>query len=147
MKRGQLSGFWRARRGATAVEFALVVGPMILVLMGISEFGRFFWTGQSLQRTAARAARCMGLLQSDCAVASAYSASATTSYVQAQALGYGVSLTSAMIVPANPTTCAGVSGFSTLQINYTFTTLVPTLIPSLAAGVPLTAKACFPNQV
>jgi Flp pilus assembly protein TadG len=142
-----LRGFPRARRGATAVEFALVVAPMLLVLMGISEFGRFFWTAQSLQRVATRGARCVGLLQSDCAVASAYSASATISYVQAQAQNYGVTLTSAMIVPSASATCGGVTNFASIRINYTFTTLVPTLIPALAAGLPVTAKACFPNQV
>jgi Flp pilus assembly protein TadG len=146
MTRWAFGTFGRSHRGATAVEFALVVGPMLLVLLGIAEFGRFFWTAQSLQRVATRAARCVGLLQSDCASAGAYSASSTISYVQAQALTYGVTVTSAMVVPNAANTCAGVAGFATVQINYTFATLVPAFIPALAAGVPVTAKACFPNQ-
>lgn len=143
----RVRGFARGRRGATAVEFALVVAPLLLVLLGISEFGRFFWTAQVLQRVATRAARCVGLLQSDCAAAGAYSASATITYVQTQASIYGVTLTSAMITPSAAATCAGVANFATVQISYSFVTMAPSFIPALAGGVPITAKACFPNQV
>ncbi|MHB8285900.1 MAG: TadE/TadG family type IV pilus assembly protein [Caulobacteraceae bacterium] len=145
MKR-RLKAFARARCGATAVEFALVVGPMLLVMLGVAEFGRFFWTAQSLQRVATRAARCMGLLQSECAAGGVYSASATTAYVQAQAATYGLSLPATAITLNSSATCAGVPGFSTVQVTYAFVSAAPALMPGLAGGTQLNGKACFPNQ-
>ncbi len=145
MKR-RLKAFARARCGATAVEFALVVGPMLLVMLGVAEFGRFSWTAQSLQRVATRAARCMGLLQSECAVGGVYSASTTAGYIQVQALIYGVSLPATAIALSNPTTCAGIAGFSSVNLTYTFAFIVPIVVPGLSTSRVVNVRACFPNQ-
>lgn len=132
--------------GASAVEFAIVAAPLLLILFGTVEFGRLLWTRQAMQSLAISAARCMGVRQTSCSSAGAYSATATTSYVIAGAAGLGVPLASTNITLNASTTCGGVSGFSSVAISYTFATAVPVLINALAGGVALSASACFPNQ-
>jgi len=47
--RRMLARFRADRAGATALEFALVAGPFILLLLGSLEFGRVLWSQHSLQ--------------------------------------------------------------------------------------------------
>ena len=44
-------------RGAAAVEFALVLLPLLLLVMGILDYGRFFFDSVSLRQGAREAAR------------------------------------------------------------------------------------------
>ena len=60
-------------RGAAAVEFALVVLPLLLLVMGILDYGRFFFDSVSLRQGAREAARQ--------AVVQVYGASCTTGTV------------------------------------------------------------------
>jgi Flp pilus assembly protein TadG len=48
----------RDQSAATAVEFAIVVGPLILLLFGIMEFGRALWLLNALHYASEEAARC-----------------------------------------------------------------------------------------
>ncbi len=43
--------------GATIVEFALMLLPMLLLLLGCMEFGRYFWAQHVLSSAAAEGAR------------------------------------------------------------------------------------------
>ena len=133
-------------RGATAVEFAMVIGPLVLVLFGIIEFGRMIWTNNALQETAIDAARCAGILESSCASGGAYSSANTATYAQSVANGWGITVPTSSITSTASTSCAGVSGFSQVTISYTFQTVVPLVLTSLSNGIPLTATACFPKQ-
>jgi Flp pilus assembly protein TadG len=49
--------FLAARRGATAVEMALVATPFFMMLMGIVELGMIFLVASSLENATAQAAR------------------------------------------------------------------------------------------
>lgn len=142
--RGLFARLARDRSGGAAVEFGLIIGPLLLLLFGLVEFGRMLWTLNALQETAIAGARCMGVLSSSCASAGAYSATNASTYVQTLASTWGVTLAGSNISLNNAATCAGVSGFSQVSITYTFQTFVP-LISSLLSD-PLTATACFPNQ-
>jgi len=51
------SGFRDDRRGAIAVEFALISPLLILMLSGIVNYGSYFWTSHALQQMANDAAR------------------------------------------------------------------------------------------
>jgi Flp pilus assembly protein TadG len=144
MNEGTIRRFIRARDGAAAVEFGLVVGPLFLLILGLIEFGRMLWTLNALQETAIAGARCAGVLATACASGGAFSATNTVSDVQQVAADWGVTLTSANITVSNAASCAGVSGFSQVTINYTFQTVIP-MIGALVAD-PLTATSCFPNQ-
>ena len=137
---------WLADQGgAAAVEFSVVVLTMFTLLFGVTEFGWYMWTANALQQTAIQAARCMGVLASNCASGSAYSSTNTTSYVQSVASTYGVTVPTAGVVLSNAANCGGASDFSSVTINYTFRTAVPNLITGLSS-VAMSQKACFPNQ-
>ena len=62
--RGKINGLTaviklaRDQRAAAAVEFAIVVGPLILLLIGIMEFGRALWLLNALHYASEEAARC-----------------------------------------------------------------------------------------
>lgn len=45
------------QRGAAAVEFALVIIPLLLIIAGIVEFGRTFWYYDALTKSTRDAAR------------------------------------------------------------------------------------------
>jgi Flp pilus assembly protein TadG len=144
----RLREFARANGGAAAVEFAAVLGPLLILIFGVFEFGRLLWVRQALQETATAAARCMGMSASSCAASGAYSASATNTYIVNLAGGWGVTLTASNITLDNNATCAGVTatnGFSSVTITYTFQSVVPSFISSLNGGKALTSTACFPN--
>jgi hypothetical protein len=53
----RMRAFGRGNSGATAVEFALVAPILFLLLFSIMEFGRAWWTKNSLQYAAERATR------------------------------------------------------------------------------------------
>ncbi len=139
---------WSAmgQRGAASVEFAILIGPMLLLIFGVIEFGRFFWAANALEQIATRTVRCMGVRQASCSAGGAYSQSASLAFAKDLAQGYAITLPDSAVTLSNAGVCAGISGFSTATISYSFTTMVPKLIPALAARGPLTATACFPNQ-
>lgn len=61
MSRAVMRRFRAARRGETAVEFALVAGLFVLLLLAPIELGLMIWTGSSLQTVAAQTARCAAI--------------------------------------------------------------------------------------
>jgi Flp pilus assembly protein TadG len=144
----RLRRFFRDDRGASAVEFALVVVPLLLFIFGSIEFARLLWTRQSMQSLAISAARCMGILQPSCISGSSYDSTATTNYIIGRAASLGVPLTSANITLNNASTCNGNASatFSKVTISYTFNTVAPRLITALTGGSALSASACFPNN-
>jgi Flp pilus assembly protein TadG len=136
----------RARAGVTTLEFGLVAVPMLMLSMGIVEYGRLMLVNQVLEDSAAATARCMGVLANACASGGTYSSTATSSYLQQQ-LSVGQVAISATTVSLNAnTSCGGIAGFSLVSINYTFQTLLPLLLMPLGGGISLSAQACFPNQ-
>lgn len=143
---GHFLRFSKNDRGASAVEFALVAVPLLLLIVGTVEYGRLLWTRQAMQSIAVEAARCMGVKQTECRSGSSYSANATRQMVIARAGRIGVTLT-ANDVTLNPsTTCSGVAGFSQVSVSYTFTSAAPEMLTALATGGALSVSACFPNQ-
>ena len=136
----------QSTEGASAVEFAFIIGPLLLFLLGSFEFGRLLWTREALQETATAAARCMGVLQSSCSANGAYSSVRTTSYVQTLASQWAVAVPASGIILTQNATCAGVNGFSQVSISYVFQSVAPLLITALSGGVTLSTSACFPNQ-
>jgi Flp pilus assembly protein TadG len=134
-----------ARRGTVAVEFALLAIPFLMLSFGIIECARLIWTDEVLEATAALGARCMGVLAASCASSGAYSSSNTTTYIETVASGWNITVTSAELTLNASGSCGGVSGFSSVTITYTFSSLVPELLTALAS-IPITVQACFPNQ-
>ena len=141
MIRDVLARFKCDTRGVAAVEFGMVIVPLLLFMFGIIEFSRAFWAKEALQQTAVDTARCMGLGLST-------SGCTTTSGGQAYAVSvgntWGLTIPTSNVTITTATSCGGVSGFVTVHITYTFKTVVPDLIAGLF-GDTLYASACFPN--
>ena len=133
-------------KGATAVEFALISVPLLLLVFGTIEMGRLMWTREALQQSAIAGARCMGLTQTACGTAGVYSATMTTTYVQAQAASWSIPLSASNITLNAGATCGGLTGFSQVSLTYTFRSVVPVLIKALGSGAALSATSCFPNH-
>ncbi|GAA4283038.1 hypothetical protein GCM10022261_05690 [Brevibacterium daeguense] len=97
-------------RGAAAVEFALVLPLLILLVFGIAEFGRAYHIQTTLSNAARDGVRVMAL-QNDPAAAT------TTAQQSASPLG----LTASQI-SVNPTSCAATAttpaGTATVTITY-----------------------------
>jgi Flp pilus assembly protein TadG len=134
------------QRAATAVEFAISALAMVMIVVGVVEFGRLVWTFEVLQEAAAEGARCMGLRASACASSGAYNAANTTNQIVSLASSRGVTITASMITLSSSMTCGGAAGFSQVSINYGFTTVAPALLTPLVRGFAVAASACFPNS-
>jgi Flp pilus assembly protein TadG len=72
-----LKRFARARRGATAVEFAMVAGPFLALVFGIFELGMMFLVSTTLESSAQELSRTVrtGQFQSDGGTAASYKSS------------------------------------------------------------------------
>jgi len=66
------------RRGATAVEFALSIGPMLLLMFASIEFGLAMRAKARLQYATVQAARCSVVTPTSCGTAEAVQAHART---------------------------------------------------------------------
>ena len=133
----RLRRFARDRGGASAVEFALVLGPLIFLILGAMEYGRLLWTKQALQESAIAGARCMGVLATGCASGGAYSSSNAVRYIQGVASGFSLTVPTANLTLNRAASCAGLSGFSSVSISYTFHAAVPVLLGSGSSAMPL----------
>jgi Flp pilus assembly protein TadG len=141
MNRDALARFKCDARGVAAVEFGLVIVPLLLFMFGIIEFSRAFWAKEALQQTAVDTARCMGLQVS---TAGCTSISGGQAYAVSIGNTWGLTIPTANVTITTGTTCGGVPGFVTVHITYTFNTVVPGLIAGLF-GDTLRASACFPS--
>lgn len=135
-----------SRRGAAALEFAIIGTALMLLSVGMLEYGRLSWTREALQSVAIEGARCMGVQAPSCATAGVYSSSVTTTFLTNEAAAIGIGLTAASFTLNRSATCGSIGGFSQVSIAYSFQTAAPSLLPGLGSGFNLAAQACFPNQ-
>jgi len=135
----------REYSGASAVEFALVAPVFLLMLFGMIEFARLFWTTHTLHETAIATARCMGIPQLECEDGGVYSSDSAVAFAKSKAAGWLILLDAADIVLDRSATCHDVAGLSKVRIEYRFTTVVPSFLTSLAGGTQLNVEACYSN--
>src|SRR5690606_25512915 len=103
--------FARHQGGASALEFALVAVPLLLIIVGTVEYGRALWTQQAMQSLAISSARCIGVAQTECTTSGSHSVTKTRAHVIAEAAKLGVGLQSGNITINANTSCRGVAGF------------------------------------
>ena len=129
-------------RGVAAVEFALILLPLLLMVLGIIDGGRMLWTQNSLQYAVEQAARCAVVnttISPSCPTtcASCPTTCGTTAQIQSYAvcMAYGMSLSSSVFSSSN-------CGSNTQQVSasYSYTPLFP--FPN---NVTLTASSCRPT--
>ena len=117
----------RDERGATAVEFAFILPLLIVLVLGIAEFGRAFQVSGTLSAAAREGVRVMAL-QNDPAAARAAVRNAATSL--------DPSLTDAQIV-ITPATCPQ-TGTGNTAVRLTINYPMPFLTDFFGSGVDLT---------
>lgn len=103
----------RAERGAAAVEFALVAPLLLLLVLGIAEFGRAYNISTTLSAAAREGARTMALQNST---------SAARAAAQSAATGVSLSTSQISVTPAAcPTGSTGSTTLVTVKITYPMT--------------------------
>ncbi|MDI3211500.1 TadE/TadG family type IV pilus assembly protein [Arthrobacter sp. AL12] len=113
-----------SERGAVAVEFALLVPVLVMLLLGVMEFGRAYNAQVTLSSAAREGVRVMAI---------GNNTAATRNAVKNAATGLQPTLTDGNITIA-PTSCAaGVQ--TTVKITYTLTTLT-----GIAGPFPMEGK-------
>lgn len=116
----------RSERGAVAVEMALLLPVLVLLLLGIMEFGRAYNAQVTLTNAARDGARAMAITNDPVKARAAATAAAST---------LRPALTTSNFTPA-PTSCsATVAGDSTtITIKYTLSTLTGIAGPFTLTG-------------
>jgi Flp pilus assembly protein TadG len=132
--------------GAVLVEFTIILIPFILLTFGTVEYGRISWIREQMNDVAITVARCMGVLQAACSDGGLYSEEKTTALVTSMAIARSVPLAADNIKLNRGTGCGGAAGLSEVRIDFSFVSAVPVVMTLLSGGLPLSAKACFPNQ-
>ena len=135
----------RSRSGVAAVEFALILMPLMMLVFGGIEFGRLVWTRNALQQTAVATARCMGVRQPPCATSGALDLTRSVTFARTRAASFSVAVTVAAVTATANTTCSGQGGFSRVVIATQFRSVVP-LISRVIGTHAINVAACFPNQ-
>jgi Flp pilus assembly protein TadG len=120
---------FREERGASAVEFALVIGPFVGIVLSTIMLGAMFWANQTLKYAAADAARCAAVRTSICS-----DKTTTESYAASHYSGPGLSPT----FTYSPSGCGHtVTASATFPLNTGLVDL----------SIPLSAHACFPLNI
>ena len=121
-----LRSLWRSEAGATAVEFALVCLPLLLLILGVMEFGRVFYIRNDLSYAADVAARkvLIGQIARD-----APDSEAQTKLENAVRESFHSGDPSLLQVVTGKETVDGID-FRVLSIQYPFTFVLPGLSES-----------------
>lgn len=133
--------FWRNCSGATAVEFALVFGPLLLLIVATIELGRLMWFSHALDEVAIDTARCLGIRASACATDGVIAPALVNAHVVAAARTRGIIVTADDISLATDTGCAADSGLLRIGLSIEFSSVLPGL-----DGTRIDSQACFPSQ-
>ena len=112
--------------GTTAVEFAMVLPPFLMLLLGIMYGSLAIYTAASLHYAVEGAARCYSFMP-------ACAGSATTTQSYAKSLYHG---------PSSPTFTASTPACGH-QVNATLKNVVPSTYMA-PFNITLSATACFP---
>ena len=115
--------------GATVVEFALVGGLFLGLILGVVEVGRLLWTLNALHYGAQQAARCAAVNSTLCG---------SNSLLQTWAAGIGGSTLPGSAFTLNSAAACG------MQVTASYS--MQLYLPYLNMDPTLTATACFPKS-
>lgn len=116
------------RRGATLIEFAVLLPLFVLLVFGIMQLGQVFWTQAALQHAVEMAARCASVNTVTCGTAAQ-----VQSYAATQAYG--------LAVPVGAFSVTTPACGNQVVASYEFTFPVAALI---SPALSLTARSCYP---
>lgn len=122
-----------AEKGQGLVEFALVVPILLLLIVGIAEFGRA-WMTRNILTSAAREAVRVAAVQGDL----------TAAVARANAILSSASISGATITPMDDNVAFGTYQF---VISYDFPLVVPGFLPGLGgASLPLSSATSMRKE-
>jgi len=127
--------FHRKNRGQAVIEVAFVLPLMLLVLFGITEFGRA-WATQNILTSAAREGARL-------AIVTAPDNALVTSRVTAVCTAAGVTLTGVTIVPPDP---LDPERRVTVTVNCNFTILTGTMLGPFSGTIPMSASTTMRHE-
>lgn len=148
MKRRIYNKLLSSGSGTAAVEFALVITPVLFLIFGIVELGRYFWTSNAIERSAIVAVRCISISSDECVPGNEGGTleSKTASYLQKTANDLGVTLIDfddgniksgpECFEPHN-----NENRYWFINVQYTFNAL---FVPFSSQTISI--DVCFPNQ-
>lgn len=119
--------FLGARGGATAVEFAITLPLLVMILFGIVEVGRALWTQNALHYSVEQAARCASIDKIDCS---------TSSQIQSYAAAASGEAFASSTFSATVATCGNL-------VTASYPTRLS--IPFTNISLTLTAQSCYPK--
>ncbi|GGB50718.1 TadE/TadG family type IV pilus assembly protein [Blastomonas aquatica] len=125
----------RSSSGAAILEFALLAPLFIAMLFGLIEFGRAYWTRQTLTEVAFHTARCMALDEA-CGTQQQ-----RVTFAVARARDYAITVAPGAVAATSGGTCRGQVNSHEVAISIPFSS------PIAGFGVlpeRLQANACFP---
>jgi len=130
----------RERRGATAVEFAIIAAVLLPLLFGTPDLGLLMWTDNALQSTAALTARCVALSSSLCSANPAqYAVTTAESWILPNII-----TTAEVTINSAATSCNGTTGaFVTVAISSSY--WAANILPPPFSATTLHVSSCFPG--
>lgn len=134
------------RRGASAVEFALVMPAFLMSTFLLLEGGRAEYKKQALNELSAAAARCAAIAPTGCKSVGDVQSWTVTRAASVEKL----TLTTAMVTvtmvgsSAQAGVCNGVASMAQVTIAYPYKHETMSLLPQSTMPAKLTATSCFP---
>lgn len=107
-------GFRSGSRGATAIEFALLALPFVILIIGLIEFGRALHIRNSLDNSADRAQR--QIIIDAASTSTSLTATARDAFLAGDP-------TKLQVVLSDGT--SGTTNYRTIQLSYTMNLLIP----------------------
>jgi len=128
----------RQSAGVVSVEFAMLSGLLILLLVGTLGLGLLILSETGLQSIAAQTARCAALGSKLCATPADYAVQ-----LAGQRLFSGV-ITSSDVSVTSAASCSGASGqYTTVAITSDYWS---NLLSFVLPGATVTVSACYPSS-
>jgi Flp pilus assembly protein TadG len=133
--RGARHSFRHGQRGQALVELALVVPVLLLLFMGIFDFGRAIYAYNAISNAAREGGRTAIVNQYAADIYSRASAQATALGIPASCPGAGQSGVCVSSTPPDATvTCPAVACIATVTVTYKFAPITPfisVILPSI----------------
>ena len=123
------------RRGAAAIEYAVVLPVLLIFVLGIMDTGRLLWAYVTIYRATEVAARCAIIAAAVPTAVNCTTSAKTQTYAVAAA--WGLTIGAAAFTVSNPACGMQVHASYTFD-SYIFSFAAP------SKTIPLTATVCYP---